>query len=343
MDRKLLGLTLLLSLAAPARAFDTVVNFQRSGTQVLSYGSNCGIGVTSSAGGNPVNFSSSGLGHTGGASDFDIDPGESFLFQSVLGARPGAGYRVTSATNQDGDGVFGETFVEGFVGAVSLGVEATGGVGDIDVAALFGGAVLTSFRITALETIRISRAQWRLPPGVTVDADVSSGSFSAAYTFASPLLQCGLRLETAGGAFHVAAGGAGLGIVGGASDRIDAGESVLVQLGEPIPQVEYHLIDSTHVGGTAAPGDHFIEAFGVNGTSLGLRAASDGDAYIDLTALYGGAAIEAFELLGVNDSFRLDSVRFVPEPAPGTALAAFAALAAIARRRRAQPTPSTSP
>lgn len=342
MDRRLLGLILLLSLAAPARAFDTVVNYQRSGTRELSFMANCGISVAASAGGNAVNLSPTGLGHTGGASDINIDPGESFLFTSTLGARPGAGYRVTSASNLDGDAVVGETFVEGFIDALSLGVEATGGVGAIDVAALFGGAALTSFRITALETIRISRAQWRLQPGVEVSAGVGSNVFGAAYSFSSPLLQCGLRLETADGDFHVAAGN-GLGVLGGASDRIDAGESVLVQFGEPIPQVEYELTDATNVGGTSAPGDHFIEAFGENGTSLGLRAASDDGGSIDLTALYGGAAIEAFELIGLNDSFRIDDVRLVPEPGSGLLLAAFTALASIARRRRVQPTPSTSP
>lgn len=343
MDRSLLGLVLLLSLAAPARSFETVVNYQRSGTQMLSYSSNCGIAVTSSAAGNAVNFSPTGLGHTGGASDIEIDAGESFLFQSTIGARPGAGYRVASASNEDADAFAGETFVEGFVGAVSLGVQEAHGVGEIDVAALFGGAALSSFRITALESIRISRAQWRLPPGVTVSANVASTFFSPAVTYSSPLLQCGLRIETADGAFHLPAGSGGLGIVGGASDRIDAGESVLVQFGELIPEVGYHLTDSTHVGGTVEEGDHFIEAFGANGTSLGLRAASDTGAWVDLTALYGGAAIEAFELLGLNDSFRLDDVRFVPEPGSGTTLAAFAALAALARRHGRQPTPSTSP
>lgn len=343
MSRTLLGLALLLTLAAPVRAFDTVVNYQRSGTRELSLSTNCGISVAASTGGNSINLSPSGLGYTGGASDFDIDPGESFLFTSTLGARPGAGYRVAAASNQDADAIVGETFVEGFVGAVSLGVEATGGVGAIDVATLFGGAALTSFRVTALETIRISRAQWRLPPGVSTTADIASNFFGAAFSFASPLLQCGLRLETADGAFHVADGGAGLGIVGGASDRIDAGESVLVQFEEPIPQVEYGLSDSTDLGGTAAPGDHFIEAFDGNGTSLGLRAASDDGGYVDLTALYGGAAIEAFELIGLNDSFRLDVVLLVPEPASGLGFVAVAALAALAHRRRAQATPSTSP
>lgn len=343
MGRSLFGLALLLTLAAPAQAFDTVVNYQRYGTQVLSFGSNCGISISSSAPGNPVNLSPTGLGHTGGASDIEIDAGESFLFQSTIGARPGAGYRVASASNGDADALVGETFVEGFVGAASLGVQAANGVGAIDVAALFGGAALSSFRITALESIRISRAQWRLPPGVIVVASVSPTAFSPAVTYSSPLLQCGLRIETADGAFHLDGGGGGLGIVGGASDRIDAGESVLVQFGELIPEVGYHLTDSTHVGGTVEEGDHFIEAFGANGTSLGLRAASDTGAWVDLTALYGGAAIEAFELLGVNDSFRLDSVRFVPEPASGTALAAFAALAALARRHARQPTLSTSP
>lgn len=142
-------------------------------------------------------------------------------------------------------------------------------------------------------------------------------------------------------AFHVAAGG-GLGIVGGASDRVDAGESLLVLLGEPIQALEYRLTDSTDVGGTFEEGDHFIEAFDANGTSLGLRSGSDTGAFIDLTALYGGAPIQAFELLAVNDSFRLDSVCLVPEPGSGLTLAALAGLACVAHRRRVQATPSTS-
>jgi MYXO-CTERM domain-containing protein len=339
--RAMVGAAALLLFAAPSAAFDTVFNYQRAGTYTVAGAGTCAVGVRSplGGGGNHVSVSPTGLGHVGGASDLDIDSGESMSFTSTLGARPGAGYRVLSASNQDGDGLFGESFVEAFVDDFSLGVVATSGVGEIDVAALFGGAQISHFQVNALESIRIGRAQWRLPPGVAVDADVAVGS---SYTAASPMLQCGVRVETADGEFDVAASGAGLGIVGGASTRVDAGESLLVSLGEPISPLAYRLVDSTNVGGTSASGDHFVEAFGSNGASLGLRSASDDDANIDLTALYG-VPIEAFELIGVSDSFRLDFVRVTPEPASGLGFVAFAALAALAHRRRAQATPSTSP
>lgn len=335
-----IGFALLLLVAAPATAFDTVYNYQRAGTTQLASAGACGTSTSAPFGGNNVNLSPSGLGHVGGASDLDIDPGESMTFSSSIGTRPGAAYRVLAASNPDLDAVSGESLVEAFVGAASLGVVATGGVGQIDVAALFGGAQISHFQVTALESIRIGRLQWRLPPGVSVNLDVALAPFSAAYTFASPLLQCGLRVETGDGSFHVADSGNGLGIVGGTSTRLDAGERMLVLLGEPIPALKYRITDSNNVGGTSASGDHFVEAFGANGASLGLRSASDTGEEIDLTALYG-VPISAFELIGVNDSFRLDSVRVTPEPASGLAAAALAALAWIARRR-ARSTPNTA-
>jgi hypothetical protein len=331
--RWMVGVVALLLLAAPAAAFDTVFNYQRAGTFNLTTAGICGISTSSPFGGNNVSLSPSGLGHVGGASDFDIDPGEAMDFRSALGVRPNASYRVLAASNPDGDALSGESLVEAFVDDVSLGVVPASGVGPIDVSALFGGAQISSFRVTALESIRVGSAQWKLPPGVSVDAYVAVAPFSTGYTVASPMLQCGIRVETSDGLFHVADYGDGLGIVGGASDRVDAGESMLVLLGEPIPQLEYRLTDSTNVGGTSASGDHFVEAFDAHGTSLGLRSAADTGTNIDLTALYGGVPIQAFELMAVNDSFRLSFVRVTPEPASGLGVAAIASLAWVARRR----------
>lgn len=319
-----------------AAAFDTVYNYRRIGTgSAVSIGS---CGVTTSdvlGGGNNLVYSTSGLGHAGGDADNLIDSGETVRIASSVGARPGAAYRVSFATDSDEDGSFGESFVEAFSGANSLGVLPVSGVGWIEVAALFGGVSISSYRITSLEQIRIDNARWRLPPGVQITASVGITSFSPAYTVASPMVQCGVSVSTSDGNFHV---DNGLGIVGGASDRVDAGESLLVTLGEPIHELAYQLIDSTNVGGTAAEGDHFIEAFGVGGESLGFRSASDDGSFIDLTALYG-EPIESFELIGVNDSFRLRSVRIVPEPAAGLGTASLLVLLAraFARARSRRP------
>lgn len=330
--------------ALPAGAFDTVYNYQRMGTSAAVAIGSCGVSTSSPfGGGNDLTYSPAGLGHLGGDSDSFIDSGETVAITSSLGARPGAAYRVASAGNEDADAFSGESLLEAFSGAVSLGVLPVSGVGWIEVADLFGGAAITRFEVTALESIRLGAARWKLPPGAATEAAVGLAVFSPDYTVASPMLQCGVRIETADGDLHVGGSLDSLGIVGGGSDRVDAGESLLVTFGEPIPQLGYRLTDATNVAGTFESGDHFVEAFGEGGTSLGLRSAAGDDEDIDLTALYGGVPIEAFELIGVGDAFRLRYVVVTPEPQTGLGVAALGAILWIARRRRAHATPSTSP
>lgn len=319
---------IVAALPRPAAATDIVTDLTALGTTngYLSVTANCGTSLSTPSGNN-VELSNTGFGHTGGLSAQSIDSGESVAILS-LADRRGVAYRVAAAGNEDGDGLVGEGFLEAFDEGGSLGVVPVAGVGRIDVSALFGGAAIHDFRITSVESIRISQAIRQLGSNEGIRVDLTPYS---SRTFAS-FTQCSVDFDSEDGSV-VLEPALGLGIVGAASGRIDAGETLRVEFPVAVAGVEYELRDSTDVGGSFQPGDHFVEAFDAQGASLGLRSASDDGDPVDLGAAYGDALLSGFDLIGVNDSFRVSAVRFVPEPGATQSVAALVALAVAGVRR----------
>jgi hypothetical protein len=322
----------LASLLAPslAHAFEVVLNLRAVGTLTGWSGvTRCAILVGTPSGNDVWISPSSGLGHAGGQSDTTVDSGELVTLSRAFSAR-GAGYRVTSAADPDGDGRYGESFVEAFQGLASLGVLPVDGTGLIDVDALFGAVPVSRVHVTAVESIRIDRVQWEVPEGETASLFLGLSDAGGPYTYASPLQQCGFTLTTAGSFWH---SDEGIGIFGGASDRVDAGETMHVGFGGPLADVTYFLGDATDVGGSGAAGDHFVEAFDQHGASLGLRSGTATDDGVALSALHGGALLSGFDLIGVNDSFLLKRIQVTPEAGLGSGAAALLSLLALRRRR----------
>jgi hypothetical protein len=326
-----IALTSLALAFARADAFTVTADFGALGDFGGYSGApaNCDVDVATPSG-NFVQFTAgAGVGHLGGTSDLDIDSGEEMEFH-LYTDRAAVSYQVTAAGNADADGLVGEGYVEAFDAVGSLGVVPVSGVGYHDVAALFGGTAIRRFDLTSIESVRIRRLRYELRAG-----DEATAVFQPLFPINSATVsQCGVTLSSEDGDVEQIYGG-GAGVIGGASNRIDAGEVLTVDFGgEALVDVSYSVADSTDVGGSGEPGDHFVEAFDANGTSLGLRAGFDSDDPIALSEAFGGAPIARFDLIGVNDSFRLAYLQFAPEPAAlATGAAAVVALRALRRRR----------
>lgn len=114
-----------------------------------------GVHVTGSSTINVLNLN--GLGVVGGASDVTVDGAE---FLDVTLDRPSTATRYSApfAGNLDGDGLLGEAVIEAFDAAgASLGTHAIDGAGVRDLTAMFGGARIKRFRVTAnVDSFRLS-------------------------------------------------------------------------------------------------------------------------------------------------------------------------------------------
>jgi hypothetical protein len=316
--------------AAPAWGqLDMSLDTSRLGDKsgFFELGPHCGVTLESPAG-NFLNFRSyQGLGHLGGLFDGTIDSGEVVdVFVGEGGDHDRLNYTVFAAVDEDTDGKTGEGYVEAFDASGSLGVEPVDGIGTIDVSALFGHVPINYFALTSVERVVVSSIGWQIAEGEPFQT-----TLVPAASFVIPnLTQCGISFSSPQGDLDVD-GSHGIGVVGGASGRIETGENLDVYLPRAVPALGYRLSDATNVGGTATLGEHFVEAFDAKGHSLGLRSEGGSDVWIDLAADYGGPSIARFTLIGVNDEFRLDAIRFVPEPS-SLATGAIAAVALLVRR-----------
>jgi hypothetical protein len=138
----------------------TVADYTALGSFQTSSLDSGGIVVTGSANVNVLNLN--GLGVVGGIFDDTIDGSEFLKFSFSSGVALEVSYEVSSAGNQDGDGLAGEAILEAFdVGGASLGTVAVSGTGTHDVSGLFGNAGLSAFRVTAVaDNHRISKVSY---------------------------------------------------------------------------------------------------------------------------------------------------------------------------------------
>jgi hypothetical protein len=118
-----------------------------------------GLTVTGSASVNVLN--ASGLGVVGGISSTYVDGTEFLRFSIGSGAATAVSYQLTVG-NADGDGLLGESTIEAFDPQnVSLGIVAVNGGAAKDVSALFAGAPIGAFVVTAaVDYLTISRVDY---------------------------------------------------------------------------------------------------------------------------------------------------------------------------------------
>ncbi|MHC4846349.1 MAG: hypothetical protein ACYTCU_09325, partial [Planctomycetota bacterium] len=141
----------LVATSRPALAGEVFVDFKTQGT-VTTFTLDQGfVQITADDGTSPAQvfmLNLNGLGVIGGASDSTTDGMEAlhFTFDELV---PSAEYHVGLANNLDGDGKVGETTLEAFIGASSLGVIAVDDIGWKNVPDLFGAVGVTSFTVRA--------------------------------------------------------------------------------------------------------------------------------------------------------------------------------------------------
>lgn len=291
----------------------------------------CGVTISIASANDVIEVGAGGIGlRGGGPNDTQIDGGEALNF-SLQAAAFDVAYQVSSASNADGDALFGETFVRAHDGVNQIGIEPVSGVGTIDLAAVFGGTPIRGFTITsAPDGVRIGRISYEAP---RAPVSMPLGRLSGSHT-AAEIVYCGITFRGEPGLPHL--GADGMAVSGGAANSwIDPGEALEVDFGEPIAGLRYEL-DATEVVNPGSFGGHFVEAFDAAGSSLGIRSASASD-WVDLAAapFYGGTPISRFQLIATGDQIRLRRVEMAPEAA-GAGIAAITALVSWRGGRRRQ-------
>jgi hypothetical protein len=334
--RRLLLVIALLGFASPGHAtrwdFRQVNGFLNIATAKWE---NCGIQVFGGISGGISTDPGFGIGVFGGTSDTTIDSNESVevRFFNAFGlaqARYGVRYSVEVAGNENGQGGFGDGFLEAFDSMNdSLGIVAVSGVGVKDVNALFGGVSIRRFILTASgDSVRIAYVEYDAPR----TQPVRLSSFDTGIIAGNPVEVCDVVLSGSSGVYL----NQGLGVGGGLLPMVDGSESLLFEFPYPVTGVLMKTAAVSNSENHTASGEGFLEGFR-GAQSLGVHAIS-GDADVDVTDLFGGEPITALELTADGDGRSIDSVRFTPEPgglpAGLAGLAAMAARAWRARRRR---------
>jgi hypothetical protein len=241
-------------------------------------------------------------------------------------------YRVDGAGNQNGTGDLGDAFLEAFApGGASLGVRAVSGATTIDVSALYAGAPIESFRLTASgDSQQIGLLAFR--PASSSGSYLHLGGFGSAQ---APVFEvCDVTIS---GSADVVLSSTGLGIDGLASPTLlDGFEWVRFDFARPQITVGYTNEAVGNANGNVTVADAFLEGYGAGGASLGLIAVS-GETTTDVTAAFGGVPLSGFRVVANSDAQRLLTVIHAPEPAASSlAGCALAALLCLARGRAAR-------
>ncbi|MHC5212033.1 MAG: hypothetical protein ACYTG2_15045 [Planctomycetota bacterium] len=153
-----------LATSRPVQAGDVFIDFKTQGTVTTSTLSIGLVDITADDGVLPAQvhmLNLNGIGVVGGAADTTTDGSEAlhFTFETLVSD---AAYHVGLGNNLDADGKVGETFLEAFVGATSLGVIAVDDIGWKEVSDMFGGVAVTGFTVRAdVDGNRIDAMRYR--------------------------------------------------------------------------------------------------------------------------------------------------------------------------------------
>ena len=174
----------LLSLAAVplSGAASVTVDFSSMGTvttPVLNFPDGNITGANSGGPADVHMLNLNGLGIVGGGSNSTVDGTERMRFQfSAL--VDSTRYFVQLANNLNGNGLVGESTIEAFVGATSLGTVAVNSTGWKNVTTLFGGAAISSFVVSANgDGVRIGALEYNVIGTLPVAFCLGDGSATA--------------------------------------------------------------------------------------------------------------------------------------------------------------------
>lgn len=144
---------------------------------------------------------------------------------------------------------------------------------------------------------------------------VETHDFSSMGTYTTPYLELGnVTVTGAPGDLSLLAYN-GLGVVGGgyaySDTTVDHGESLTFNFTRPARMVSYLPGAIINGDGDNLLGEAYIEAFGINNTSLGTVDINGGTfPGIDVSQLFGGAAITSFTVTAYDDGFRPSTLKF---------------------------------
>jgi Ca2+-binding RTX toxin-like protein len=160
------------------------IDFSNAGSFTTSAFNQPGIRITGS---NTLTFANlNGFGITGGTSNLQVDPGESFTISFTDGLATGVVLNTNSMTDSNANGAFGECLVEAFdSNRVSLGIVVTNVNGfSANISNLFGNQPISAFRVQASEAFRPNRVTFSVPTvNITAvsptlgEADTTPGKF----------------------------------------------------------------------------------------------------------------------------------------------------------------------
>jgi MYXO-CTERM domain-containing protein len=330
MRARIAALAGVLTLAASASAHDVLLDYRElqdsGGASTISITA-CGIAVHGSGVGV---FQDTGVGIFGGALDDRIDPGESATLSLGSSFTTSLAYRVTTAADLGGTSAVGEHFLEGFdAGGSSLGVVARSGLGWHDATALFGNVSLSRIEVTSgPDAMRIGEVAYELGPGD--DATLLFTRLAGKVVPAVPF--CGVSVTSSTGSVGVFQDGGVYAWTAAFDTWTNPAESLDIAFDAPV-LVSYDFDEIRDDDEDFLEGEHFVEAFDAEGSSLGIRSAEGIDVDLTEPAFFGAVPLSRIVLTAV-DGHRLASVRIVPEPSVGGAPVAVLALALGVRRRR---------
>lgn len=125
---------------------------------------------------------------------------------------------------------------------------------------------------------------------------------------------CGMGAVTETGGGTLSFGPHGLGVdspSGGLSAYLDGSEELSfffpTEGSAGVTELRYHVQSAGNQNGAGPPGEAFLSARGTGNVDLGIRAVS-GIGTIDVSALYGGAAITRVDITAAGDSQRINGI-----------------------------------
>jgi hypothetical protein len=308
-------LTVFCAVCGTARAEPVSFDVAMLPDFTMEVVASCGIAVQSAAAGQLLrNTYGLGLGIVGsGPDDTSIDGGEALAVRFVeRNFDPtealGSSYFVSRAGNENGTGEAGDAFVEAFdTLGNSLGGASVSGTGKQTVGELVGKVPVSSFQITSTEDSQTVGSFGRFSPPVALDL-----SFTFLPEFQTPKLE--LCRATLVGSNTLRIGPPnGLGVVGGLSDdTVDGFEFVTIDFGGLARDVTITSVGSDeNMNGTE--GDGFVEAFGIDGASLGaVSVTAVGEQSV--SQLFGDALLCGFRFTANVDATSFLFISFLSEP-----------------------------
>lgn len=328
------GMLAAALVAPPALAQEQVVDFREFGTYTTGVMVLCATTILTDDH-SALSLTASGLGVDGplGSLADLLDGAESL---QIGFAPPGAtriSYEVGVANDQNGNGRFGDAFVEAFQldseGEVSLGVQPVSGVGPQDVSALFSDVPIAFIRITASgDGQRIRGLRFTPEPASPFALGFEGlGTFSA-----GSYERCGVTVT---GSNDVSFSPLGLGVVDGAyPSALNGAEWLEFAFESPRTEIHYANDEIAELNGNALAAQAFLQAFDAQGASLGAVAMSGQD-FFDVSVLFGDVPISAFRVTANADAQTIALLIFSPEPgAMGATAGVVLGLGALARARR---------